>query len=447
MILHIICFSRYKAACTPGITTDLRKNRLRESINFYQKAYDSAENDEEFASSAKNLGTANMRLGTLYTLDCSIRSEAPFYLKEGTSYLEKGRLYGIRCMDSKWNKDIETALKNCISYVIDIHKNEPYKKRVALCEGCLNVLSDSNIKAEFYIQIAHLVFKGGIVALQANNYKHALSDFKDCYRPIEEARRLASTDMYDLQNEANVLTEDCFLHMCTAESIQAREISDNLFQNLITEEEILNMGQVYEILDWYKKSILHAREKEIEMEAIANSRLGVVYDKVLKRIDKAHDYFMKSMELAKSLQPRNFGSEDWFQKNAAFLKKFQEERCQQEDEAWNKERQQYVKQLDKQLKELKEWNKSTASLLRYVYKEHPPRKSTHKLDMAKDLEKLDDKENKGLLKKALLHYHPDKFKNNGAEGEGEEVDKLGLVMCEEITKLLTGRYERIKLAD
>lgn len=45
------------------------------------------------------------------------------------------------------------------------------------------------------------------------------------------------------------------------------------------------------------------------MEACALSQLGYVYDKVLKMKSKAKDYYMRCMQLAKSLQPRNLQSE------------------------------------------------------------------------------------------------------------------------------------------
>ena len=41
-------------------------------------------------------------------------------------------------------------------------------------------------------------------------------------------------------------------------------------------------------------------------EAIAMSRLGKVYDTILKDEDKAKYYFRKAVHLAQSLTPRNF---------------------------------------------------------------------------------------------------------------------------------------------
>jgi len=45
------------------------------------------------------------------------------------------------------------------------------------------------------------------------------------------------------------------------------------------------------------------------MEAIAVSRIGGVYDKVLKLKSRAKDYFNRCMQLAVSMQPRNFSGE------------------------------------------------------------------------------------------------------------------------------------------
>jgi len=45
------------------------------------------------------------------------------------------------------------------------------------------------------------------------------------------------------------------------------------------------------------------------MEAMAASRLGSVYDKVLKLKSRAKDYFKLCMQLAVSMHPRNFSGE------------------------------------------------------------------------------------------------------------------------------------------
>jgi hypothetical protein len=45
------------------------------------------------------------------------------------------------------------------------------------------------------------------------------------------------------------------------------------------------------------------------MEANANSRLGYVFDKVLKMKSKAKDYYKLCFQLSQSLAPRNLSNE------------------------------------------------------------------------------------------------------------------------------------------
>ena len=96
------------------------------------------------------------------------------------------------------------------------------------------------------------------------------------------------------------------------------------------------------------------------------------------------------------------------------------------------EREMYLKELEAELKDINEANvgSEATGLLRHIYKTYPPKNPEHKLD---------DKElnQRAKIKKALLtaiqHYHPDK--------QDKEHGRKWAVLCEEITKLLNGRYE------
>ena len=68
------------------------------------------------------------------------------------------------------------------------------------------------------------------------------------------------------------------------------------------------------------------RAGEVEREAIAESRLGVVYDKVLKMSSRAKAYFTHSFKLAESLKLRVFTTQDWYKDCSKALKKYQDER-------------------------------------------------------------------------------------------------------------------------
>jgi len=105
-----------------------------------------------------------------------------------------------------------------------------------------------------------------------------------------------------------------------------------------------------------------------------------------------------------------------------------DERCRQ------LERDKYIKELEAELRDLREANigNEAQGFLRHLYRTYPPKNPEHKLD-EKD---LPDKLKKTLLT-ALLHYHPDKQ-------DKEQHGKKWVVLCEEITKLLNGRFESCK---
>ena len=66
-------------------------------------------------------------------------------------------------------------------------------------------------------------------------------------------------------------------------------------------------------------NVLQAREIEIEQEAIAESRLGVVYDKVLELKNRVKDYFNHYLQLVQSIKPRIFTSCDWYKERISAI--------------------------------------------------------------------------------------------------------------------------------
>lgn len=100
------------------------------------------------------------------------------------------------------------------------------------------------------------------------------------------------------------------------------------------------------------------------------------------------------------------------------------------------ERQQYIKELEAELKDINAANVGSGAegLLRHLYKAYPPKNPEHKLNDEGLAER--PKMKKALLT-AIQHYHPDKQ-------DKEQHGRKWAVLCEEITKLLNGRYELYK---
>lgn len=72
--------------------------------------------------------------------------------------------------------------------------------------------------------------------------------------------------------------------------------------------------------------------------------------------------------------------------------------------------------------------------LRFVYKTFPPKNKQHKLVLPKQFDHVKVKK---ALQKAVVHYHPDSV-------DVETHGKKWKVLSEEITKLLTSKYENMK---
>ncbi|CAL4237620.1 unnamed protein product, partial [Meganyctiphanes norvegica] len=172
----------------------------------------------------------------------------------------------------------------------------------------------------------------------------------------------------------------------------------------------------------------------VEMEAIALSRLGNLYDCILKDQSRAKQNFMRSLQLAGSLQPRVFHHEEWYKLAAIATERYQTEYVDKEEQERAKERAPYLTELKKELEEIKkEEEKGAVPLLKYIYKTWPPKDKRNKPPQLT----TDPKIQKQALKKAIVHYHPDK----------QNVKLHGMkwfVLAEEITKVLTRKYEYFK---
>ena len=114
---------------------------------------------------------------------------------------------------------------------------------------------------------------------------------------------------------------------------------------------------------------------------------------------------------------------------------------QQETDKWNKERESYLKELQEDLEELeKKASESDEALLKHVYQKHPPKIKKPTLGAIPEVggDKLSyRKDMKVLFRNALIHYHPDRV----------DIHKDGVawkVLCEEISKRLSSRYESFK---
>lgn len=431
---------------TESFTPAIQHDRLQTALNLYYKAYNTSQNHDEKSSSAKNLGMVSWRLGNIADALNDRASVIVHFYKEAFQYISEAWLKSRDVKSNDWRDKLCTT---AIGFWEDLKKGRAcaieFDKRVKVFYDVLPKIEIPTVKAECYIHIATCHFHAGVTAIQEKNFKVAMYQMRECYYPVTEAASCGRTiPLPHIEQEAEVLESDVLMHQCIAESMQANQIGEELFRKLLMDEEKLNIDMVYEVIDWHTKAVLKTREiTEVEMEAIALSRIGKVYDKVLKLKYKAKEYLLRAMQLANSMHPRNFHGEEWFEDCKAIIARYQEETVKQESEEWQKIREKYLKELESEMIDLKQKDEKHSKprsdeFLKYVYKTFPPVNPEHKLEGVPEDGKKPPTDLKKILQRAVVHYHPDRV----------DVEKYGMkrkVLSEEITKYLTLRYEFFKV--
>lgn len=179
---------------------------------------------------------------------------------------------------------------------------------------------------------------------------------------VEYARHeyeLAAQFVQNIENKDNFsedisrLHEDISFLRLSCDSMQLREQADRLFDDCMMQSEALNFEMVWIILDLYKASEMHCRNVDIENEAIAISRQGRIFYKVLQLRSKAHTYYRAAFDLATALHPRDMTNCDWFMECKLAMEDFQKSKVREEEERKAKERAPYLGKMKEVLDLLK----------------------------------------------------------------------------------------------
>ncbi|XP_033125984.1 uncharacterized protein LOC117123992 [Anneissia japonica] len=421
----------------------LTKRRLEKARKHYTDALECSASPREAAAANKNLAMASWKLTSVVEGDQKTRCVLAMQLyKEALRCFSKAWKRGQDAGNGNlWSDSVVQKMHQCLQKSLDFVTNQPnmWDEKNQLMVLACRLLPTRACKAEVSVLHAEFLLSKAIKLLQNGVFGKAKTILYDCHQPLEEARRYGGSDR-GVMSEVNVLHEDVVMQTFVAEARQALETADNLQQKILMSEEDLNIDMVWEVLDWYKKAILLTREKDVELEAIAMSRMGVIYDSILKLRSKARPYFKGAITLAHSLHPRVLTYEEWYQTCAQTLESYQMKTVLQETRAWMKEREDALKKLEPQIRKF-QYIEDNYECLQYIYKNHPPKKEHHKLpDNLPEPSKIEQTQLKKCLQKAIVHYHPD---HNSKEKFGKEWH----VLCEEITKVFTKKYNCMKGVD
>ncbi|KAK3879671.1 hypothetical protein Pcinc_015779 [Petrolisthes cinctipes] len=407
------------------------EGRVTSALAKYNAALTTATNKHDKASAAKNYAVGSRKLADFHNTRMVTKNMKLilYHFGEAIKHYCKAYKEGRGRKSSPWLKDIKSKLSTVLQESYDFAKDEDLGHgRICILDKMLEAIEYDNFRGECYIEIGQVYFKSAVLALDKKNFRDSLSLLKECYRPVEEAKKYGSRsgNKYVLF-EVEVIEKDVFLQTCIAESIQARVIGDDMLAKALKDYENLPMSLIWEVMDWYKKSTLLAREQDIEVEAVAYAKIGKVYHRVLKMTSMGKMNYKKSLEMVATLHPRTFNTEEWYKECASGLAEIQKDSVLEEEKRKDEERKKIIKCLKNELEEL-DTHKDTVDLLKFVYKRFPPKNPKHVLVEGYD------KNMRKTLCVAIQHYHPDKI---DAEVHGFKWK----VMSEEITKRLTNKYE------
>lgn len=413
--------------------------RMSQAIQHYNKALQLASNEKDRSSIWKNLAVSQFRIGKrlnscTQVLSKKARKEkvqnvasVTFFLKESLTNFGLAMKEGPHHQGEKWADHLLERRSECIellwTFMIDNNKDSGFSIMAGrLHEFCWS-LNQGKIRSEFFHRLAKLTFQKAVQHQESkkfHRYKQSVQLLHNNHLAIEEAKKFPNDDVEDLE-------QSNFIHLCIGESTMDRQRGYSLWAAAVLGDEALNMEQVWDAVDCYNLSIINARGKCLESEAIAHCQLGKVYGSLIIH-KKSREHYKMAVDLEFAMRPTILTHRKWYKEALAGLERYQKE------DLWNetKEREEIRTPIRTEMKELldelkKVSSRSTKELLDLIYDKHPPKRGA----------KSDSPDLKQKLKQALLHYHPDK----------QDLESHGLkwvVLTEEITVLLTHHYSRFK---
>ncbi|XP_076453844.1 uncharacterized protein LOC143288991 isoform X2 [Babylonia areolata] len=429
--------SSYRRA-TDDLSPALRVLRLQEAINSYGRALSTAVNNYERSSACKNMAMANWKMAKAQSANEGPSSKISFYYREALSHFQDAKDCGSG-RDAAWQDSLVDAGVRCWFDVSERLEEWEAEERIHELHQLVGYIIDDATKAKEYLEVANHYFSWSVMALGARDYKQTLTLLKECHFPLKEAEKFGRR-VPQLTRECAFLEEDIFTQTCVAESIQERMKGEALLSHVIRDEEVLNIDVIWEVVDSFRLAAQLTRDRDLEMEAMALSALGRVFDKILKLKDRAKACLMKVLELANAMIPRAFTGEEWFEFARSTVERYQQEQVRSTEQQHQKEREEFLKQIKDEVDTLQKNHKDMTKLkfLKFVYSTHPPKNPAHKMKEVSDSPEFSELQK--LYQRAVIHYHPDK-------ADVEKHGKTWKVLCEEITKLLTSHYEFFKGCD
>jgi hypothetical protein len=229
------------------------------------------------------------------------------------------------------------------------------------------------------------------------------------------------------------LAADIRVQTSLFEAHQALSAADTMFADHMAggSADGLDMELMWTVTDKYREACLLTRGSDLETEAIATSRLGKLYNAVFKLPTRGNDLCIRAVAIAHAMYPRQFTMHAWYRECVASIEAYRRANEAAMEAERAKDRAPFLDELKAELAAIeKASQKSAVDLVKHLYTTHPPKHPLHVMGSTETAVM------KKTLQQAILHYHPDK--------QLADHGRKWFVLCEEITKTLTNKYEYFK---
>jgi len=295
------------------------------------------------------------------------------------------------------------------------------------------------------LRVGEVVFNRAAMAVANKEFHEANYLLAEMTRPVEEARSCFRGDQA-MTREVELLELDMTVHSTLAKAIHDLHEADKELEDTVEGSEALSIARVRLCLDKYKQAVVAVVGQDTELVCMAYTKIAKIYLKVVRDAIskiKGKEYLMEVMEMSKALgEDKNLHSLEWFNLATSLLREIQEEAQRKEDEEWSSKRKVAVEGIKEELKQLAEHEAdSDEDLVSFLLDKLPPRHRPagdwRHLEEEVRASEAHSKERKRAFQKLVTIYHPDRV-------DKEKFDDKYHVLCEEICKELTSRYNNLK---
>ncbi|KAH7439813.1 hypothetical protein KP509_04G077500 [Ceratopteris richardii] len=445
----------YRQALQPGLCVPVQRSRLLKALESYEAALAASLTAEDRASCHKNIGMLQWALcksemnhllqhalnrgeGKVHVRREDV-SRCKVLIVNAVDAISKALKHGAEPKPAAWLDGLKHVLKQMIEWaseqtsVLSLSHSPLLQYVTCAFEDAVDI--PAKLKLLAYTTYVDALFKEALCKRLTDgtaDHLACLSLLHDCEMHLARASSYFIVDPDEerksLQKQIQDLECSVKVHICISEAMKSIGLGDICLSSALLDEEDIDMEKVKDALDYYRYASLATRDLDMEAEAIAMSRIGKVYSRVLALPEKAHQYFYQAVRLALTVMSPSIARSDWYKYSLEEVKAHQEAVANNERNKHERDRASAMKRLQETVAALKEAEKRGAeALLKHVYEQHP-----HPVLQRNVVPRLSTPEEvKASLKSAILHYHPDR---NGQQGEDWKV------LCEEITKCLNCRY-------